>query len=117
MGNSKMGIVSAHRASYFVSTGKDPGRFYVLHKCDVKRCVNPKHLFLGTAFDNMQDKVRKGRCNLPNGLRHWKAKIGPKAAREIKFADAPNSYFAKKFSISISAVSHIRNGRNWKHIK
>jgi hypothetical protein len=52
---------SAHRFSYQHHNGKIPTGMHVLHRCDVKRCVNPAHLFLGTNFDNIQDKMRKGR--------------------------------------------------------
>jgi len=44
----------AHRISYkaFFS---DPGSLCVLHKCDVRECVNPSHLYLGTYSDNTRD--------------------------------------------------------------
>lgn len=38
----------------------DPSLF-VLHKCDVRGCFNPDHLFQGTQSENIQDCVSKGR--------------------------------------------------------
>jgi DNA invertase Pin-like site-specific DNA recombinase len=37
----------------------------VLHKCDVRNCVNPDHLFIGTQLDNMRDCKAKGRIKSP----------------------------------------------------
>lgn len=51
----------AHRVSYQLHIG-NIGKFFVCHKCDVRSCINPAHLFLGTALQNMQDKARKGRA-------------------------------------------------------
>jgi hypothetical protein len=36
-------------------------RIFVLHRCDTPACVNPDHLFLGTAKDNALDREAKGR--------------------------------------------------------
>jgi len=53
--------VSAHRMSWLIHYGPIPDGMCVLHKCDTRECVRPDHLFLGTAKDNSQDMMTKGR--------------------------------------------------------
>jgi hypothetical protein len=51
----------AHRVSYELHYGPIPDGFFVLHGCDVRHCVNPSHLYLGTQFDNICDRDTRGR--------------------------------------------------------
>lgn len=56
---------TVHRVSYEIAFGPIPPRMRVLHRCDTPACVNPGHLFLGTAKDNTDDARAKGRLRSP----------------------------------------------------
>lgn len=55
---------SMHRVAWTAFRGPIPVGLHVLHKCDVRNCLNPDHLFLGTNLDNTYDMHRKGRANV-----------------------------------------------------
>lgn len=57
----------AHRMAYESFVSEIPDGLWVLHKCDVPPCINPDHLFLGTAQDNTQDMIKKGRSGMDKG--------------------------------------------------
>lgn len=106
----------AHRLSYVNFKGEIPNGMHVCHTCDTRHCINPDHLFAGTARDNMQDKVRKGRGNAPAGLKHGQAKINPEAVRHIRAAKCTLRELACQFGLSEGQIGKIRRGERWRHV-
>lgn len=52
---------AVHRWAYARLVGSIPDGMWVLHKCDVRACVNPDHLYLGTVLENNRDTTNRGR--------------------------------------------------------
>ena len=107
----------AHRVSWEHFRGPIPKGLMVCHKCDVKACVNPDHLFLGTDRDNALDKFKKGRAIITRGSKVWSAKLTDDDVRYIRSTNETGRALAKKYGIGEVAISHIRNGRTWKHVQ
>lgn len=109
----------AHRASWVIHYGKIPKGLHVLHKCDVKDCVNPEHLFLGTHRENMQDMVRKGRRPKIFGTRHGMSKLTEKDILNIRALDKKSISrleISKQFNITKENVGYIVRRVTWTHI-
>ena len=52
---------TAHRVIWEMSFGPIPPGLCVCHSCDVKLCIEPEHLFLGTNRENILDMWNKSR--------------------------------------------------------
>lgn len=71
----------AHRTVFSGLIGSIPKGIHVCHRCDNPACINPEHLFLGTAKDNMRDRDIKGRGMAGRG----REKIGDWVAIGIRW--------------------------------
>lgn len=68
-------IWQAHRFAYKLYIGEIPKGVCVLHKCDNRKCVNPKHLWLGTQEENIRDMMAKGRDRKATSDKNGGAKL------------------------------------------
>lgn len=113
------GPLRAHRMSWLLYRGPIPDGMHVCHKCDVRRCVNPDHLFLGTNSDNVADRVAKGRTRVGTGERHGLAKLDATRVVEIRLLRAKGARLrelAAQFGISKSQASKVCNRQFWTTI-
>ncbi len=108
---------TTHRVSYEIACGEIPAGKWVLHKCDIRSCVNPDHLFLGTASDNNWDKVSKGRSNSVRGERAGRAKLTEEDVRTIRGLKWMNaSEIGRLYGIASGNISCILRRKSWKHV-
>lgn len=121
--------VLAHRLSYELFIERIPDGLYVCHKCDTPKCVNPKHLFLGTAKDNRADCLLKGRwkCGDRRHEHNGAAKLTWAAVEEIRqvhadgrvqrFRNEPGRMSTKdlaaKFGVCTQSIYHVVRGEKW----
>jgi predicted XRE-type DNA-binding protein len=112
--------ILSHRYSYYLTFGEFDTKLFVLHHCDNPKCVNPNYLFLGTNFDNIQDKVKKGRQSHSIGELCGNSKLTEKKVIKIyKMYDSGNhtqQEIAEIFRVGQTTISNIVTGKEWNHL-
>lgn len=108
----KRGFV-ASRVAWGIANRTDPGQLLVCHRCDNPPCVNPAHLFLGTASENQQDMLRKGRG--AGGMAPKRIKITAEQAAEIRNDPRILREIAADYGLSVSGAHAVKTGLCWRH--
>lgn len=111
--------VHANRFALVLETGEEPDGAMALHSCDRPICCNPAHLRWGDAYDNMQDKVARGRAKSgdQSGEKNPGSKINLETLREIVAriqGREDNCAIGRRFGLSHSMISRIAVGRAWR---
>jgi hypothetical protein len=100
---------------------------FVCHKCDNPNCVNPSHLWLGTAKDNARDMWHKHRANItaavahvPRGEQHPHAKLTNEIVRAIRATHAEGRIskraLARFYGVGHTTVNNVLSGASWQHV-
>ncbi len=93
----------AHRLSYKKG-------LLVCHKCDNRKCVNPKHLFLGTSQDNRTDCIGKGRAS-------WSGKkLSHTVVMKIRNSEKKTAELAKEFNVGRDTIYRIKNNQAYRNL-
>uniref|UniRef100_A0A6M3J2R7 Putative homing endonuclease n=1 Tax=viral metagenome TaxID=1070528 RepID=A0A6M3J2R7_9ZZZZ len=112
--NHSLGV---HTVAYRMCVGPVPDGIMVLHDCGNRRCCNPRHLYLGTAQDNANDRERDGRTT--HGLEQHNARLTESQVVEIRRrmkAGEPAKYLAVEYGITQPSVRCAGLGLTWKHL-
>ena len=113
-------LVRLHRAVWERENGAIPDGMCVCHSCDNPGCLNPRHLWLGTHQDNMDDCRRKGRKRGAPGTRNPSAKLTEEAVAKIRRRIAAGESCAsigRAFGVADVTIIGIKNGRLWRHVE
>jgi hypothetical protein len=105
----------AHRVAYELFRGPIPVDLCVCHTCDVPRCVNPWHLFLGTQGDNVRDARDKGR--LPKYRAH--RKMSPDQVVEcldLRRRGWEQAALAHRYTVSAAYISMLCSGKRRQYL-
>ena len=113
-GGRQGGYWRAHRYSYLLYYRFHPGKLCVLHTCDNRSCVNPRHLFLGDRAINAADMVLKNRQR--RGESKPLAKLTEIIVRKIRKSTKGTCALSRQFGVSPAAISRARNGLTWRHV-
>lgn len=107
-------VWKSHRVSFVLFSGEIPNNLWVLHRCDVRNCVNPEHLFIGDRQDNVDDMCRKGRNLFFPGEDHPGAKLTNSQLDEIRsrYVWGIGKELAKEFGVCPQNIYQIVKGRN-----
>ena len=114
VGNGK--VRTAHSLAWENKNGAIPKGVCVLHRCDIRSCINPDHLFLGTRADNVADMDAKGRRKTSVGEDRNTSVLTEEDVKKIRAMNGSQRSIAKMFNVNHATIGAIKRRSAWKHI-
>lgn len=108
-----------HRVAYAEFIGPIPNGLVVCHKCDNPQCCNPRHLFVGTFRQNMQDAKSKGRLKQPGpmlGCDHPRALFSIRQVNDIRRDSRPMSVIAREHGCSRETIRRVQDWETYGNV-
>ncbi|WP_143668194.1 hypothetical protein [Streptomyces carpinensis] len=96
---------------------------HACHTCDNPPCVEPSHLWEGTAAENSRDRDSKGRG--ARGVGNGRARLNPDKVRDIRVRYVPGNNqhesniaaLATEYGVKPQAIRDVVRRRTWAHVK
>ena len=93
-----------------------PGRM-ALHRCDVKSCVNPAHLYSGTRKQNAADAIERGQ--IYRGVRVTVSRLDPDKVKKIRrlwHDGATQRALSEHFGVHQKSIWRVVHRKTWRHV-
>lgn len=105
-------VIATHRLVWILTHGNIPNGMCVLHRCDVRACLNIEHLFLGTVVDNNHDRHQKGRYK-------DRSKLTPELVKTIRSeynGSISMKKLGRKYGVTAPTVYRALRRQLWKQV-
>ena len=124
----------AHRLAYQLYYKVElPAGLFACHHCDHRQCVNPEHIYPGTAQDNARDAMQRGQIasgerhgshthpeSRSYGERNGAAKLTVDMVRALRLllqkGDLTQVEIASRFGVDSTTVRRIKRGSAWVQV-